>query len=282
MTNKHLTLSKRFILWFCFICATIFFLYPLWIGVVGSFKTTEQVILTKVYAPVLPMQFNSYKRAISILVNPLRISFMLGIYVTVISIFFGILGGYSLGLCRFRGRNLFITLCLFGIYIPPVTKMLPALKISQWLGIYNTTFGVGLITGAMVMTTATIIFRQFYVQIPKAYIEAAVLEGATHLHIMRYLIIPMSVGPAISIFVMAFTIGWNNYMMALVLTQGPIESRPSALSVATLKDIALFEADYSVMLAGGIITALLPILLYILCQKYIRFGSVRSGGSLDK
>ena len=237
---------------------------------------------TLVYAPAFPMQLNSYKQAFSILVKPLKISFILGLYVTFFSIFLGILGGYCLGLCRFKGRDLLIALCLFGIYIPPVTKMLPALKISQWMGIYNTTFGVGLITGAMVMTTATIIFRQFYIQIPKTYLEAAIIEGGTHLDIMHYLILPLSIGPAISVFVMAFAIGWNNYMMALVLTHGPIENRPIALSIATLKDLALYEANYSVMLAGGIITALPPIILYVLFQNHVRTGSARSSGTVDK
>lgn len=282
MRVRNESVAAKALLWAFFLVAMGFFLYPLWIGLVGSVKTTDQILRTKVYLPTLPFQFESYKKALGLLAKPLEASLALGLYVTAIAIGLGILGGYSLGLCRFKGRNLLIALCLFGIYIPPVTKMLPALKIAQWLGVYNTTFGVGLITGAMVMTTATIVFRQFYIQIPKTYLEAVTIEGGDHLHIMRYVILPMSVSPAISVFVMAFTIGWNNYMMALVLTQGPIESRPVALSIAILKDLALFEGDYSVMLAGGILAALPPILLYVLCQKYVQAGGARGGGTIDK
>jgi glucose/mannose transport system permease protein len=282
MKPRHLSVPGRLLLTVLFGGALVFFLYPLWIGIVGSVKTTQQVIFTRVYLPAFPLQFDSFIQAFSILRNPLRISLILGIYVTVIAVMLGVLGGYTLGICRFRGRKLLFSLCLFGIYIPPVTKMLPALKISQWLGVYNTPFGVGLITGAMVMTTATIIFRQFYTQIPKEYVEALTVEGGNHLHIMRYLIIPMSVGAAVSVCVMAFTIGWNNYMMALVLTHGPLENRPVALSVAVLKDISMYEANYSVMLAGGLIAALPPILLYIIFQKQVRVGSIRKSGGLDK
>jgi glucose/mannose transport system permease protein len=274
--------SWRIILFLLFVLFMIFFLYPLWIGIAGSFKTTMQVMNSKVYAFSFPLHFDSYIRAFSILRNPLAISLKLGIYVTVFTIILGVLGGYSLSICKFKGQRLLFVLCLFGIYIPPVTKMLPALKLSQWMGLYNTIFGLGLITGSMLMTTATIIYREFFTRIPKAMIEAAKIEGANHIDILLRLMVPMLASPSISVFVMAFATGWNNYMMALVLTRGNISSRPVALSVATLKDLALFESNYSVMLAGGLLTVLPPVLLYIFCQRYVRTGSVRDNDTADK
>lgn len=282
MPMKRSSLTWRIFLVILSTFFVLFFLYPLWIGLVGSFKTTAQVINSKVYMFDFPLDFSSYATAFGILSKPLWISMKLGVYVTVITIVLGILGGYSLGICRFKGRGTLLAICLFGIYIPPVTKMLPALKLSQWLGVYNTVGGLGLVTGAMLMTTATIMYREFYARIPRAYIEAAKVEGANHLDILRHLVLPMSVSPSISVFVMAFATGWNNYMMALVLTQGSISSRPVALSVATLQDLALYEGNYGVMLAGGLLTALPPILLYILFQRYVRIGSVRDNGTVDK
>lgn len=274
--------SWRVLMILLFIIFMLFFLYPFWIGIAGSFKTTFQVMNSKVYAFSLPLQFDSYIRAFSILKNPLLISLKLGVYVTAWTIILGILGGYSLSISKFKGQRILLMLCLFGIYIPPVTKMLPALKLSQWMGLYNTIFGLGLITGSMLMTTSTIIYREFFTKIPKAMIEAAKIEGANHIDILFRLIVPMSVSPTISVFVMAFATGWNNYMMALVLTQGNISSRPIALSVATLKDLALYEGNYSVMLAGGLLAVLPPVLLYIFCQRYVRVGSVRDNDTADK
>lgn len=282
MAVRHSSLAWRLLITCLFLFFLFFFSYPIYIGVIGSFKTPVQVMNSKVYALSLPLSFQSYVSAFHILRNPLFISLKLGILVTVITVVLGIMGGYSLSIPRFRGKKILFGFCLFGIYIPPVTKMLPALKLSQILGVYNTIEGLGLVTGAMLMTTATIMYREFYCKIPKTFIEAAKVEGANHLQILYYLIFPMSVSPSVSVFVMAFATGWNNYMMALVLTQGNISSRPVALSVATLSDFALAEGDYGVMLAGGLLTAIVPVLLYIIFQKYVRVGSVRDDGTIDK
>ncbi len=282
MHKNNSSLAWRIIILFITLLFTLFFIYPFWIGLVGSFKSPEQVINSKVYCFDFPLYLESYKIAFATLRNPLFISFQLGILVTLISVVLGIMGGYSLAICRFRLRKFFIAACLFGIYIPPVTKMLPALKLSQWLGVYNTIPGLALVTGAMLMTTSTIMYRSYYSSIPKTYFEAAKVEGANHLDICKHLIIPMSVAPTISVFVMAFATGWNNYMMALVLTQGDISSRPVAFSVATLQDFALYEGNYGVMLAGGLLAALPPVVLYIVFQRYVRNGSSRENGAVDK
>jgi glucose/mannose transport system permease protein len=209
------------------------------------------------------------------------ISFSVATIVSFLGIFFGLLGGYVLS----RKKNMWIiamfSLVLFGNYIPPSTKVLPALKIMQFVGLYDTIIGLAVSIGSMVLPLSTLLFRQFFIQIPESYFEAATIEGAHHLNLFRRIAVPLAKIPAFAVTVLTFAIGWNAYLIALVLTRGEAFERPIAITVVGLMEYAELYSTYNIMLAGGILASIPVVVLYLATQRYTTAG-FRSLGALDK
>ena len=203
---------------------------------------------------------------------PLWVSFLVAAFTVLISVVFGALGGYCLSRSRYKLTGTLLALVLFGPYIPGVTKLIPLLRVTQVLGIYNTPWGVGIAIGSVQLPISTILYRQYYKQLPESLFEPARISGVNHLHMFSGIVIPLSHVPAVTVAVQAFTIGWNNLLFPLVLTSGTASSRPAAITVANLRIAAQREATYNQMLSAGIIAAIPVIVLYLVFQRYVTGG----------
>jgi ABC-type sugar transport system permease subunit len=229
----HRSLVEKVVIWTGIVVFTIFFLYPFWISVVGAFKTIPQMIDTLPFVPVLNPTLEAYEKAWNVLRNPFFVSFQLSLLATSISVFFGLIGGYALVKAKYRWAIVVLALVLFALHIPPST--LPALKVVQFLRLYNTIFGVGLALGSRLLPISTMLYRQFFAQIPEVLYEVAVIEGANHFQILGSIVIPLARIPAIIVTVLSFGTGWNVLMEPLVLTSGRAEFRPVAVALTLLK-----------------------------------------------
>ena len=275
------TRTESILLYGTYLVFTLFFLYPLWIALVGSLKTDAQVLSTRVFVPVFPPSLSSYGEVLPKLIRPMLVSFSVAAVVSGLGIFFGLLGGYVLSRKRSVWVVVLFSLVLFGNYIPPTTKVLPALKIMQFLGLYDTIIGLALSIGSMVLPLSTLLFRQFFIQIPESYFEAASIEGAHHLSLFSRIAVPLAKIPAFAVTVLTFAIGWNAYLIALVLTRGEAFERPIAITVVGLMEYAELYSKYNIMLAGGILASVPVVALFLATQRYTTAG-FRSLGGLEK
>lgn len=258
-----------------------FFLYPFWIGFWAALKSLKVMNATAVWAPTLQLTLQPARDALVQLWRPAWHSIVIAGLVSVLAIAGGATGGYVLISGKFRMKGVILALVLFGIYIPGATKLLPTLKLVQWLGLYDTDFAVGLSVGAMMLPISTILFRQFYRQFPSSFFEAAVIAGGNHLDIFGRIVIPLSKIPTVTVAVLSLGTGWNVYLLPLVLTTGSPKDRPVGVLLSNLRAGAMQDGTFNMMLAAALLAALPPILLYIFAQKYITTG-FRSLGGVEK
>jgi glucose/mannose transport system permease protein len=272
---------EQAVIWLGLLLFAFFFLYPFWIALWGSLKSIPVMNQTRVFAPTLRISLEPIREALEVLRKPFGHSVVIALTVSLTAIAGGVMGGYALLAGRFRGKGVILALVLFGIYIPAITKLLPTLKIVQFLGLYDTSFAVGLSVGAMMLPMSTILYRQFYRQIPESFTEAAVLEGGNHLDVLGRIVAPLSKVPSVAVGVLALGTGWNVFMLPLVLTTGNPNDRPIGVALSNLRTAAEQDGTFNVMLAAGVLAAVPPIILYLVAQRYVTAG-FRSLGGIDK
>jgi glucose/mannose transport system permease protein len=258
-----------------------FFLYPFWISFWGALKTLPEIYGTEIFKPTLLPTFQPFIEVWLRIKSPMLISLQISLIVTFVSVFFGILGGYSLVVVKFKGINILVSLCVFGIYIPATTRILPIIKLIQFIKLYDTNLGVGIAVGCTLVPLSTILYRQFFKGIPKTFFEAAAISGANHLQILSKIVLPLSKIPSITVAVLSLSVGWNVILLPLILTTGSLETRPVAILLQQLYTEAQQFATFNEMLAGGILAALPPIIIYLIAQNYVTQGFRQLGG-LDK
>ena len=268
---------ERTVIWFFLIAFALFMLYPFWVALWGGLKSLPQIYETRVFVPAIDPDFSAVSEAFEKIRGPFVHSVSIAVMTALIAIFGGMLGGYVLVRGQFRGIGVIFALVLFAIYIPPVTKLLPTLKIIQWLGLYDTNFAVGLAAGGAMMPMSTILYRQFFLRFPKSYWEVNSLAGGNHIDGFFRIALPLAKVPTVTVAVLALGVGWNVYMLPLVLTGGSYLDRPIGVALGELRTAAGEDGSLNVMLAGAVMAAIPVVILYLFAQKYVVRGFRNTG-----
>lgn len=113
--------------------------------------------------------------------------------------------------------------------------------------------------------------RQYMRTIPDDFVEAAVLDGASHFRIFFRMILPLSKPAVATLTVITFMGAWNDYLWPLiVLTDKNKMTLPVGLSLLN----GQHQSDYNMLMAGALISMIPILLIYTFAQRYFEQGSV--------
>lgn len=166
------------------------------------------------------------------------------------------------------GSGLLFALILFGMFIPYQSILIPLFQFMKSIGLYGSLFGLVLVHVIYGIPIVTLIFRNYYSEIPDELVEAARIDGAGFFGIFRHVILPLSVPAFVVVAIWQFTQIWNEFLFAVTLTRP--ESQPITVALAQL---AGGEAvKWNLPMAGAILAALPTLLVYILLGRYFLRG----------
>ncbi|MFK4273951.1 carbohydrate ABC transporter permease, partial [Streptomyces milbemycinicus] len=162
--------------------------------------------------------------------------------VVVCTLVFGLLAGYALAILRFRGRGLVFALVLLVQAIPFQLLMIPLyVMVVRYFGLADSY--AGMILPFAINSVAVLIFRQYFLQIPREIFDAARMDGASELRILRSVAVPL-VRPAILTAMLVTFIGpWNEFLWPFLVTKDQ-EMQPLAVSLANFSQAnSTFQAN---------------------------------------
>lgn len=112
------------------------------------------------------------------------------------------------------------------------------------------------------------LLRGFFADVPREVEEAALLDGCTHLGVLRHVIFPIT-RPGIAVTaIFTFMFAWNEFLFALLLT----DREYSTLQVGLNRLVQPFGIPWADLCAGAVLT-LLPLLIVVfLLQRHIVRG----------
>lgn len=194
------------------------------------------------------------------------------------------LTGYAFARFRFPGRNVLLGVLIISFLIPPQTVLIPFYVMFSKLGLTGTMFGVTLpalfaqgVRGALFV----IIFRQFFMTLPKELDEAAKIDGAGALHIFARVMLPLAKPAIVVVFLFSFVWHWNEtFVSGLMLGR---DGLPLSLSLSGLHRVlsGIYgegdSANETVKMAASFLIIVPPLLLYAVAQKWFVQGIEKSG-----
>lgn len=271
--------AGRLAIYAILIAFALFFLTPLYVVVATSLKTLEEVRQTSALTPPSGLTFAAWTKAWSqactgVACDGLKPFFLNSVQMVipsvVLSALIGSINGYALAQWRFRGSEVIFTLLLLGFFIPYQAILLPAARFLAWLGVSNTVTGLVIIHVGYGIAFTTMLFRNFYVNVPHELVRAARVDGAGFFLIYRRILLPLS-GPIFIVCVIwQFTQIWNDFLFGVVFT-GP-DARPVTVGLNNLVNTSEGVKEYNVDMAGALITALPTIIVYIIGGRYFVRG----------
>ena len=186
---------------------------------------------------------------------------------------------------EFKGRNIYMDLLIFAMLFNG--GMIPTYIVIKNLGLLNTIWA--LILPGAVPIFSVIMVMNFFMGVPKALEEAAVIDGATPLQVLTKVYLPCSKPVIATIALFSIVGSWNDFFSGLLymtkVNNYPLQTYIQSLNVK-LEDmlnaggsisslVNIMDVSAQNLNAAKIVVSVIPLLLiYPLLQKYLITGIV--------
>jgi glucose/mannose transport system permease protein len=201
-------------------------------------------------------------------------SVLMAIPATILSGLFGAINGYLFSKWKFPGSNLLFLVMLFGFFIPYQAVLLPLVQFLQvfnraGIPMYGTLHGLVLVHVIYGLPVTTLIFRNFYANVPTELVEAARVDGAGLFTIFTRVMLPLSIPAFVVVGIFQFTNIWNDFLFGVIVVQNP-DAQPVTIALNNLS--GSFSVDWNVVMAGAVVAALPTALIYIFLSRFFVQG----------
>ena len=260
--------KDRQIGWHLFLVVVVFLLLmPIVFAISNSFKTMQEAFNTVFQVIPLHPTLENYRHVFDKLpfVKITLNTFLIASTVTIFKTLTGLLAAYAFVYFRFKGKGFLYFIMLSTLFIPFTVTMIPNYLLISKIGLRDRIWGVALPQLADVL--GIFLLRQAMRGIPLALIEAARMENIRHMKIMRDIVIPLVRPSIISTGIIFFINSWNEYVWPVLI----LKSKENyTLSLALQMYIsAEGGTEFTIAMAVSVLTMLIPLVLYIIFQRYI-------------
>ncbi len=205
-------------------------------------------------------------------------SLTIAIPATVIPIAIATFAAYAFSWMDFPGRQFLFIVVVCLLVVPLQTTLMPVLWAYAQLGLAGSFLGVWLAHTGYGLPLGIYLLRNYIGALPKDLIEAAAVDGASHLKIFTKLIVPLSMPAIASFAVFQFLWVWNDLLVALIYLGGSKDVAPVTLQLTNL--VGSRGQDWYLLTAGAFLSMTVPLAVFFGLQRYfvrgILAGSVKS------
>ena len=183
------------------------------------------------------------------------------------------LAAYAFARFEFCGKNVLFSLVLVQLMVMPEILLVRNYQTLSHLGLVDTLFGIGLPYFASAF--ASFLLRQTFETIPKELVEAAAMEGASTMQILRHVYIPLAKPVYLAFSLVSVSHHWNNFLWPLIVSNS-VESRPLTvgLQVFSSSDQGI---DWSIITAATLLTSGPLLIGFLLFQRQFVQSFMRAG-----
>jgi len=252
----------------------LLFLFPIYITLCTSLDTPAHVFT---FPPHLTLDFNwSVWVKAWHLYNWLQFFFntvTIALVTIAIALTTSILAAYALSFIRFRGQEVVFATILVVLMIPGETFLIPNFVIMANLHLVDTLTAQILPYGASAF--GIFLLRQFFLSLPRDYMEAAKIDGCGHLRFLWSIAIPLCRPVLITLALYIFIGTWNSLIWPLMVAQNP-SVQPIELALANF--LTSNSSDWQGLSAASMFATLPIIVIFLFLQRYIIQGVSRGDG----
>mgnify|MGYP005816343277 CR=1 FL=1 len=187
----------------------------------------------------------------------------------VFLLLFGVIASFAFSKFKFFGKNFIYFLIISSMFVPVQVTIIPIYLLFSKLHLVNSYWSVVLTYLGMFLSEVILLLTSSFRSIPDEMIEAAELDGAGYIDILRYVIVPMGRPAIILCVIYYFIVTWNDLFTPMILLTD-MDSRTVMVALASL--VSRYSGDPTYQFAGLFMAALPAILVYAFFQRYIIKG----------
>ncbi len=234
----------------------------------GSFLISPGEINFDQYGSVLKSEEDGGEGFLGFLAN----SAILAVLTVIITLVVSILGAYAVSRLEFFGRRkvsfLFLSVYLF----PPILLAIPLFVSFSRIGVRGELLVLAIVYVAQTLPVCVYMLRNYFESVPVSLEEAAEVDGATRLQIIRKVTLPLAVPAIAATGLFVFMIAWNEFLFALLFLADERSNWTVSLGLSQLQDI---ETPATTLMAGSVILTLPIIVAFLFAERLMTEGLTR-------
>ncbi|QSO47195.1 carbohydrate ABC transporter permease [Alicyclobacillus mengziensis] len=246
----------------------VIFLIPVYLLIITSLKSNSAVSLQQMWALPHPFGFSGIAQAWHQVAPDMMNSVYLATSATIVVTIIGSINGYALSKWKFRGANIIYFLILLGMFIPYQSTLIPLIRVLNTLNLFNTIPGLALVHIVYGIPMMTLIFRNFFADIPNELLESAQIDGNGYWGIFRNIMLPLSIPGFVVAAIWEFTQVWNDFLFGVTVTDPPLQP----VTVAIVNIAGSQHIQWNVLMSSTLIASLPTLIVYLVLGRYFVRG----------
>jgi ABC-type glycerol-3-phosphate transport system permease component len=258
---------RNVIVYILLVFLSLLFIFPFLWMISSALKDDVQIFMWPPQWIPDPLRWENFINAFS---NPYLpfLTFFQNTMILEIGIISGkliscVLVAYGFARLNAPGKNLLFGLLLATFMLPGAVTMIPKYILFNYLGWVNTFLPL-IVPSWFGESYAIFLMRQFFMSIPRELEEAAIIDGANTLQIIRHIIVPLSTPILAVITVLSFKDIWNDFF-------GPLLYLNDASKYTLAVGLAYFNGQYTVqmglLMAASTVLMLPLVIVFFIAQK---------------
>jgi multiple sugar transport system permease protein len=195
-------------------------------------------------------------------------SLFVGIVSTVITLVLGCMAAYGLARFRFTGRRAVAYTSLLLRTVPLAVLAIPVFMIWNEWQLVNSLWGLVLLYVAVNLPFTIWLLYGFVLQVPIELEEAAAIDGCGQIRVFTKVLLPLMAPGLAAASIFTFRIAWNEFILALVLTDRQTRTLPVAASLF-ITDLGV---DWGKVMAMASLIAIPPLIFTFVAARQIISG----------
>ncbi len=193
---------------------------------------------------------------------------------TAISLVVGSIGGYAFARLRFPFKNALLLFLLAIQFLPAVTVIIPMYMMGRAAHLLDTWWILVFAYTSFALPFTLWIMRGYFESIPRSLENAARIDGCSRLGSFVRVVLPLSAPGFAATAIFTFLNAWDEFFFALIFTSTyAAKTLPVALSEFTGRH----SIDFGLLMSGGVVANVVPVLIALSMQRYIVRGLTAGG-----
>ncbi|MEK4714728.1 MULTISPECIES: carbohydrate ABC transporter permease [Sporosarcina] len=256
--------------------AALFFLSPIYIIIVNSFKDRRELYENALALPG-KFSFQYYLEAMEKMnfLTALGNSLYITIFSVVIIVVLSSMTAWMLARTDNKLSKIIFMTFIATMLIPFQTLMMPLMQLMSTITntlhipMFNTREGLIFMHVGFSSSISVFLYHGFIKSIPITLEEAATIDGASKFGVFWKIIFPMLKPITVTVMILNVINIWNDYLLpSLTLTDKGLRTIP----LSTFYFFGEFTIKWNLAMAGLMLTIIPVVIFYVLAQKHIIKG----------
>ncbi|SPL96391.1 N-Acetyl-D-glucosamine ABC transport system, permease protein 2 [[Actinomadura] parvosata subsp. kistnae] len=252
------------------------FVYPFLWMIATALRTPEGVAHAGAALWPLQWQWSNFAEGLGSFpfLTYLRNSLLSTLVPVVAVVFSSSLVGFAFARIRARGAGVLFAVVLSTLLLPQEVTIVPQFILFRNLDMIDTLWPI-IVPTFFGSAFFIFLYRQFYLRLPEALTDAALIDGAGWFRIWFSIYLPLSRPIIIATAVLQFMSYWNNFFQAAIyLTTDRWKTLPLALAGFQ----SVNGTDTPLLMATALVVTAPCVLLFFVAQRHI-IGGISFTGS---